>query len=401
VLALSRAAALLLLGALAIAPGAGCGSPDLPPALGDPASGADGGAGEGDGSAGGPIVGDSALQAPSCTVGVAGGVCDCTDEPLLTDLPTLYFVLDRSGSMSDYATPSNPGGKWGTVQQVLLQLAVGLGPRAKFAFAVFPNPQLDGCAPGEEVFQPIQGDAPPGVEGPNERIWFAQLQAIAANGGTPTAATLQGLTSRLRSLSLSGKVYVIFATDGGPNCDANAVCDASMCTLNIESTSGCTPTGPDCCTGQGNGLSCLDAQPSVDAVKAIAQAGVPVYVLGIPESEPYANLLDQLAVAGGTARGSEPQYYAISSTDEASFYSALSQVAAQITGTCTLTLSSVPPDPALVNVFFNGSAIAQSGPDGWALDGATVTLLGASCQQVLSGAVLDVRVVAGCPTVTQ
>jgi hypothetical protein len=38
--------------------------------------------------------------------------------------------------------------------------------------------------------------------------------------------------------------------------------------------------------------------------------------------------------------------------------------------------------------------------DGWTLDGATVTLLGASCQQVLSGAVLDVRVVAGCPTVT-
>ncbi len=105
-------------------------------------------------------------------------------------------------------------------------------------------------------------------------------------------------------------------------------------------------------------------------------------------------------MAGGTARGSEPQYYAVTSTDETSFKTALQQVAAKITGTCTLALGSVPPDPALVNVFFDGTPVAQAGADGWTLDASTVTLLGASCQHVLSGRVLDVRVVAGCPTVT-
>jgi hypothetical protein len=62
-----------------------------------------------------------------------------------------------------------------------------------------------------------------------------------------------------------------------------------------------------------------------------------------------------------------------------------------------------------VNVFFDGSPVPQAGPDGWTLtttreDGGsqtTVTVLGASCQKILAGDVLDVRVVAGCPTVTQ
>jgi hypothetical protein len=333
---------------------------------------------------------DTGPVAPSCTLGVGAGVCVCTDQPLVVDPPTLYFLLDRSGSM-------NNSGKWGTVQTVLQNLVMQLGPRAKYAVAVFPDPLGDGCYPGREIFPPVQGDPPPG--GNVALAIFSTLHSISANGGTPTAATLGNLTSRITSLP--GKTFVIFATDGGPNCNDAAVCDASMCTLNIEGDLGCSLTTPSCCTPTTAGAqACLDAQPSIDAVQAIATAGVPVYVLGVPQSEPYASLLDQLAIVGGTARGTEPQYYAVTSTDESAFDAALAQVAAKITGSCTLTLASVPPDPARVNVFFDGKAISQSGADGWSLDGTTVTLLGASCQKVLNGAVLDVRVVAGCPTVT-
>jgi hypothetical protein len=206
---------------------------------------------------------------------------------------------------------------------------------------------------------------------------------------------------------------VIFATDGGPNCNANAACSADQCTVNIESQGGCPAGGPpNCCdpsTGAGTNLDCLDATPTVAAVQAIAKAGVPVYVIGVPQSEPYAALLDELAVAGGTARGSEPQYYAAGSTDPSALLTALKKIAAQITGTCKLALDKAPPDPTLVNVFFDGAPLPQTGPDGWTLttthdDGGsetTVTVLGASCQKILDGDVLDVRVVAGCPTVTQ
>ena len=58
----------------------------------------------------------------------------------------------------------------------------------------------------------------------------------------------------------------------------------------------------------------------------------------------------------------------------------------------------MPPDPDLVNVFLNEQVLAASGADGWTLSGTTVTILGSSCTEILNGDVLDVRVVAGCPT---
>ncbi|HEY8042405.1 MAG TPA: VWA domain-containing protein, partial [Polyangiaceae bacterium] len=80
---------------------------------------------------------------------------------------------------------------------------------------------------------------------------------------------------------------------------------------------------------------------------------------------------------------------------------AMSKIAAKITGTCTLTLDHVPPDPGLLNVYLDGQPLPQAGPDGWTLNGTIVFILGASCQKILAGDVLSVQVVAGCPTVTQ
>lgn len=366
----------------------GCGSESMPPVLG--------GTGGGDASvsdAGRSLVGDASPIIKNCGVGPDGGVCACADEPLAIDPPTLYFVLDRSGSMLEL-------NKWTTVRNVLERVAEQLGGRAAFGAAVFPNPANDNCSVGVPVFGPAVGDAVNLVPGPVDQALVYTLGHMTASGGTPTAATLQNLLPTLQRIK--GKTYVILATDGGPNCDARATCSAAMCTNNIEDDLPCTPDGGDCCApnAQPGPLGCLDAQPTIDAVQAIATAGIPVYVVGVPGSEPYAQLLDQLATAGGTARSSEPLYYAVSSADEQALFSAMSQIAAKVTGSCTITLDHTPPDPTQVNVFLNGSAIPQSGPNGWTLSGTTVTILGSSCQAILDGDVLDVRVVAGCPTVT-
>ncbi len=330
---------------------------------------------------------------PMCSLGPEGGVCACADEPLAIDPPNIYFVLDRSGSMNEL-------NKWTNIQIVLEDLVIGLGPRATVGAAVFPDPADDGCVPGVEVFPPTVGDRPAGALGPTGAALVTVLSEIPANGGTPTAATLSSLLPRL--MSLPGKTYVILATDGGPNCNPNAVCDVDLCTYNIEDDMGCPPGGsPNCCEDpNGGGLACLDEEPTIQAVQAIASAGIAVYVVGVPGSAPYANLLDQLATAGGTGRGSEPQYYAIDTADLTALQTALSSIAAKITGTCTLNLDNTPPDPGLVNVFLDEQVLPQSGPDGWTLDGTAVTISGASCDKILSGDVLDVRIVAGCPTVT-
>ena len=329
----------------------------------------------------------------SCNLGPDGGVCACADEPLLGDPPNLYFVLDRSASMQE-------DGKWATIVSAIGSLVIKLGPRAVVGAAVFPDPRADECAPGIEVFPLRRGDSPAGTAGPTASAFITELGSLTANGGTPTAATLEALAPTLAKLP--GKTYVILATDGGPNCDATASCGVSDCELNIESAeSTCTPdTTHNCCDdpNYGSSLSCLDAQPTLDAVTAIAQSGIPVYVVGVPGSAPYAALLDRLAQAGGTARSSEPLYYAVSTAALADFTAAISSIAATITGTCTLTLDDTPPDAADINVFLDEKVLPQTGPNGWALKGKSVTILGQSCQEILSGAVLDVRVVAGCPT---
>jgi hypothetical protein len=368
-------------GVIALAAAQGCGVADRPPPLADERIDV--------GDASGAQLSVEA-SVPMCSLGPEGGVCACADEPLIGDVPNIYFVLDRSGSMAEM-------NKWGTVQTALDQLAIALGPRAAIGAAVFPNPASDECSAGVQVFATERGNAPAGKAGRVVNQLSSVLARIPAAGGTPTASTLRSILPNL--VALPGKTYVILATDGGPNCNAAATCGVDTCTFNIDNPA-CSPGGLNCCTDPGSGAEgCLDSQPTIDAVQAIAAAGIPVYVVGVPGSAPYADLLDTLARTGGTARAGEPQYYAIDTADQSALATALSGIAAQITGTCTLTLDSAPPAADLVNVFLDEQALPQSGPDGWTLDGSTVTITGASCQSILQGNVLDVRVVAGCPTV--
>ncbi|MGH7285149.1 MAG: vWA domain-containing protein [Polyangiaceae bacterium] len=322
---------------------------------------------------------------------VDGGPCGCLEISLLTDQPNLYFVLDRSGSMLD----SN---KWQTTRQVVADVVEQIGPRAKFGVAVFPDPASASCSAGKQVMPMRVGDSPAGTAGPTTHLVIATTN-VSAEGGTPTAATLTALQPSLQALG--GRTFVILATDGGPNCDLAASCDATGCIPNIEDGEGCPPGGPpNCCTGSaGAELNCLDGTATLDAVTALKAANIPVYVIGIPGSAPYANLLDQMATAGGTARASEPLYYSVDTTDSTALEDALAQVAAKITATCTFPLSPAPPDPTLLNIYFDNVVVPKDPENGWSYDGSTVTLTGTACNEVLSGKVLNLRVIAGCPTV--
>jgi hypothetical protein len=275
---------------------------------------------------------------------------------------------------------------------------IKLGPRANFGAAVFPDPSQDGCAPGTQIMGMRAGDSPPGSIGPTTAL-FLTVSNIPANGGTPTASTLQGFVPVLKGLG--GRTFVILATDGGPNCNPYLNCTIDQCIPNIEADQGCVPNqAPNCCgPGYYGALDCLDSQNTLAAVTALETAGIPVYVVGVPGSGPYGALLDQMAQAGGTARATEPLYYQVSSADQQSFLSVLTQVAAKITATCTLKLPQAPPDPSLVNVYFDEQVVPEDPVNGWTLSGNVVTLVGSACQSVLDGDVIDVRVVAGCPTV--
>jgi hypothetical protein len=134
-------------------------------------------------------------------------------------------------------------------------------------------------------------------------------------------------------------------------------------------------------------------------VTALATAGFPVYVIGIPGSGPYASLLDDLATAGGTALPASPKYYRADTAAQAELLATIRKVAAKIVATCAFKLTGPPEQPDNVNVYLDEKILPKDPVNGWTLDGDTVTLIGAACDKVKNGDVLDVRVIVGCPTV--
>lgn len=315
------------------------------------------------------------------------GTCACVDVNILTDAPNLYFVLDRSGSMNDQ-------NKWQTIRGVIGRLIRSLGPRAKFGAAVYPSPKTNSCTAGIEVMSVREGD-PVGTYGATGRA-FTSATNVVASGGTPTGPTLDALTPTIASLP--GRSFVILATDGGPNCNDRVQCDSSQCIPNIDGVPQCHNI--NCCAPDMYGATqCLDAANSVGAVAGLAKAGVPTYVIGVPGSQAYADVLNDMATAGGTARQGSPAYYRVESADEDAMLAALKQVAAKIVATCTLKLGDQVTDPSLVNVYFDDVVVPRDETNGWRLDGSELTLVGTSCDRVMGGDVLSIQVVAGCPSV--
>ncbi len=146
----------------------------------------------------------------------------------------------------------------------------------------------------------------------------------------------------------------MLATDGGPNCNANASCTTAECTENIE---GCDP-GDTCCAqnvnccapgGPAGPLNCIDHLATVTAVSKMAAAGVKVYVIGIPGSQSYANVLTQMALAGGAPMGSAPFYYDV---QDLSTLEPILQTIAGAAVSCDITLANPPAMQGDTNVYF-------------------------------------------------
>jgi hypothetical protein len=286
----------------------------------------------------------------------------------------------------------------------------GIGHRVSYGAAVFPSAgsQTKGCNPGSEVFATMPGDPPSyaqkGEDGPILKGLLTKLAFYAPAGGTPTSATLETLTPTLTALN--GETVVILATDGAPNCNVNAVCGADQCIPNIEGASlGGVPCSPtfNCCDPNNvvdGGANCVDGPASVDAVATLASSGIKTYVVGMPGSEVYSDVLDQLAEAGQTARPGAPKYY--DTTDAEELTDVLRSIGIEVAISCEISIDFSPEDPNLVNVYFDTSLLPFDPENGWSWQGDTeIEIHGQACTDLKSGDILQVQVVAGCPTIVR
>src|ERR1700690_1818793 len=169
------------------------------------------------------------------------GLCGNQVLPTQHDRPNLYFVLDASGSMSDSLDGVNT--KYAAAVNAIVNVLEIIGHRVSYGAAIFPvgvpvgdTSSGDNCGlPGSEVFTTQPGDSVTcSINGKMGDVLtkFQSALSHTPNGGTPLSATLTNLKPILKALP--GKTAVILATDGAPNCNPNASCDASLCELNLD-----------------------------------------------------------------------------------------------------------------------------------------------------------------------
>jgi hypothetical protein len=340
----------------------------------------------------------------------AGGdpnVCGQDVIPAVSNPPNLYFVIDRSGSMNE---PFGDASRYETTRDALEQVLQQIGHRVHYGAAVFPAlAYSDGCGPGVQVFPSTQGDparyARDRETGPILAELLSRLGYAGQEGGTPTAETLAALRPTL--VDLGPRTYVVLATDGAPNCNADTSCEASRCMLNVEGFTvdgnECTPDY-NCCdpdnTAVGAERWCVDGARLEEEVEALAESGIPTYVIGMPGASYYADLLNRLAELGGTAREGETAYYA--ADDPAVLIGDLLEIGTGLAISCTVELEHEPEDPGQVNLYFDERLLPSDDDDGWRWAGPqTVEIVGAACDELGSGEVIELQIRYGCATVVR
>lgn len=329
----------------------------------------------------------------------AAGLCGNQIHKAVTNAPNVYFVLDSSGSMS--APAPNASSRYEAVRIAVVDLARKLGPLINVGAARFPINASDQnpCHVGGEVMPITPGTPKDPQTGKDGATTFQLAQATSATpfGGTPTGKTLAALLPELSELT--GKTIVLLATDGGPNCNPLASCSAAECMFNIEGDPNCGAV--NCCSTSGpygadGPLSCIDHDPTVDAVAALADAGIDVYVIGIPGSEIYSDVLDDMALAGGVALATSPNYYRVDDLDQ--LQSVLGAIASVVVS-CEFDLVDAPPDPGMTNVYIDGVILPSSYANGWTWKSETVIQFnGEACVRLKNGQIGQVQIVSGCPT---
>lgn len=314
----------------------------------------------------------------------------------------LLLVIDKSGSMTDKPKGFDSD-KWSAMKASLATALEAAKSKLWLGLELYPLAHCEMPAGSTMDVEVQPGDqALPHV--------LAALDATAPSGGTPTGAALgralEYFTKGAGAKLVGGK-YVLLATDGGPNCNTGLSCDVSACTVNLD---GQCPNGvANCCdpaqAGAGAQAGCLDDQETRARIKALADAGIDTFVVGIPGSESYAASLDGFAQAGGRVNPSAPHsYYAVSAsgTGLGGLTTTLSSIASSLVKSCQLRLASVPPALDQLNVRVDGTIVPQQGPDGWVLDTSTspptIELKGETCKRIERDGAQSVAVLYGCPT---
>lgn len=370
-----------------------------------------------DGTTGGSSSGGTDAGAGGEPGGVAP--CDlsalgsCGSESVEAVLRTvnMLLVIDKSGSMTDPLSADDS--KWTAMKTALGAALENVKSEMNFGLVLYPYspfhviPELncdDVCCDVEPGSAAVNVPITAGTISVREIA--RQLDDTAPGGGTPTAAALDSALDYFvngEGASLPGNNYVLLATDGGPNCNAELTCEEDACTTNLD---GSCPSG-NCCRYENTRNQCLDDQSVLAKLEALTAAGISTFVVGLPGTQQYAEYLNQFAVAGGVASTSgDTSYYAVSGDQGVEgLLSVFEEITTQLVRSCDIPLADAPSNPDLVNVAVDCGVVPQENDDGsgWGFDEpaapTALVLHGPVCDRLQQNGAKRIDVVFGCPTV--
>ncbi len=321
--------------------------------------------GGGDGSDGARAAGGDGADLPSDQGGGDGQggdfpICDKVNLKASSTV-NLLLVVDKSNSMNDPTSASNPGRtKAEDLCDALTLLLQRYGNRIRFGWMAFPY-QAGNCDPGQ-VSVPV-GDGTAGL--------IQQLvDAFIAWGATPTGESLQNAAAHPGLQDTERSNYVMLITDGMPTCP------------------------------NGNGFENeADNQLALQAVQQLSAAGIETFVIGLGDDLNASNpqLLNDMAVAGGHPRTGNVKYHPAGSLDELT--AAFDEIARTVFE-CSLELGVWPEQPDFIWVYFDGDPVPRDRghQDGFDYDDGNnrIDFYGPSCDKLLDGQVGEVLVEMGC-----
>ncbi|HET8932302.1 MAG TPA: vWA domain-containing protein [Polyangiales bacterium] len=296
----------------------------------------------------------------------------CAKQNIVTArvVPTIWLVLDGSGSMLNPIGQMSDQSRWAALHDALMNPDTGvvksLEKDVKWGVVLYDGPSPGGGAQplpdgGVKMFPPAE-TCPRVVVVEPKKDAFMEISTVVGvdplGGSTPTDKALEVVVGHLEDQTgqvLDARVYptiVVLATDGEPN---------------------------DFCSMVGFFDQPPDVRPKVvSAVTQLASMDIKTYVISLASEDMglQAHLAD-VAKAGNT--GLEP--FVPTSKD------ALVQAFKDIIGpetACDVVLNgSVKPGlECMGTIKINGTALPCNDPNGWKLtDKSTVSIQGTACEQ--------------------
>jgi hypothetical protein len=271
------------------------------------------------------------------------------------------IMLDHSGSMAEDVNGQKPApagsSKWDLAAAAVRQVTSKYNDQIRFGFATFSIKAM-ACEEGH-VIVPV-GDM-------TASQISAQIPTEADGSYTAIAGALRtaGMHQALQDTTRAN--YVMLLTDGNENCAKKA--------------------------GGGN-----DLRAPVRSAAQLATANIKTFVVGFGGAVDKM-VLNDTAVAGGTARNTTPFYY--QADDQTTLESAFDSIAKGAIG-CAFKLAKAPPVPDKVSVYVNGQLIPRDTNKriGWDFNGTAfdrISLYGTVCDAVANNPSAKVQIVYGCP----